>query len=440
MTFGGDGGFDAVDPDDSANAYEGLDGGGINVTSDGGKTWNDITPPSDNYQFTNPFVMDPNNPAHLMTAGSKVWETTNAPTADWTQVFDLGTAPSGAARQMSALDVRGAPAGAALPSGPATRDFSYTGGGGTIPGLGSGAPKTFDDHPFKIGANDGDAKLTVRISWADSGSDWDLELLRKEGSNLVQVQSSAQGGTTSEQVVVPDPKPGDYVIRVDNYQASGTFKGTAKFAQRPAGAGASAPAAYVAFCGYCEPLVSRPFTNGIATNVGGSKPGKELTSDGWHFAKAKGLPLRYITSVQIDPSNPRTVYVTVAGYSRRWLPVGVLGEIDPAKVGHGHVFKSTDAGNTFTDISGNLPDIPADWTVVRNGQLVVGTDVGVFIARGTSGGTYQVLGKGLPTAPVFTMELKPKATTAEPDKLVVATQGRGVWTYTFKDPAKKKKR
>jgi hypothetical protein len=62
---------------------------------------------------------------------------------------------------------------------------------------------------------------------------------------------------------------------------------------------------------------------------------------------------------------------------------------------------------------------------------------GVFIARGTSGGTYQVLGRGLPTAPVFTMELKPKASIAEPDKLVVATQGRGVWTYTFKDPAKK---
>jgi hypothetical protein len=197
-------------------------------------------------------------------------------------------------------------------------------------------------------------------------------------------------------------------------------------------------AAYVGYCGYCEPLNHRPFHNGIATNVGGDAAPKPGSSDGWHKARGVGLPNRYITSVQIDPSDPKVVYVTLAGYSRRWLPVGVLGE-DNVGAGTGHVFKSTDAGDTFTDISGNLPDVPADWTVVRGGQLVVGTDIGVFISgpatSAGSGPQYQVLGSGLPTAPVFTMELKPKATPSEPDRLVVATQGRGVYTYEFKDPA-----
>jgi len=38
-----------------------------------------------------------------------------------------------------------------------------------------------------------------------------------------------------------------------------------------------------------------PFANGLATNVGGDKPGVPLKSDGWHIAKAKGLPSRFIT-------------------------------------------------------------------------------------------------------------------------------------------------
>ena len=455
MTFGGDGGFDMVVPDHSDVAYEGLDGGSINLTTDGGKNWNDVTPPSDNYQFTNPFVMDPANPAHVMTAGTKVWEASDGPTTPgsgqtptWASVFDLGTgpAPDNPPNQMSAIDVRGTPAGQPLPSGPHTPDFSYSGGGGTFPGgsdptgTGNFIPGTYEDHPFTITPDEGDATANITVSWADGNNDWDLYLYKKDGSgNLQQVGSSAQGSpTTSENVTLSNPEPGDYVIRVANFAASGTFDARAAFAQRAGGAQAVTDAAYVGFCGYCEPLNHRPFQNGIATNVGGDKPPKAGTGDGWHIAKANGLPNRYITSVQVDPSDPRTVYVTLAGYSRRWLPVGAIGEGTP-NVGTGHVFKSTDAGQSFTDVSGNLPDVPADWTVVRNGQLVVGTDIGAFISAPSvsdAGQKYEVLGSGLPTAPVFTMELKPKSTPDEPDKLVVATQGRGVYTYEFKDQPK----
>ena len=199
------------------------------------------------------------------------------------------------------------------------------------------------------------------------------------------------------------------------------------FTQRTADRAATAGAAYVGFCGYCDALNTRPFDNGIATNVGGK----------WHKATAAGLPRRYITSVQVDPVDPKTVYVTLGGYSRRWLPVGAVGE-STRDVGEGHVFKSTDAGEHFTDISGNLPDAPAEFTLVRNGQLVVATDVGVFLAAGTDGGTYQQLGQGLPAAPVYSLELKPKASPTEPDTLIVATQGRGVWRYVVADPAKAK--
>jgi photosystem II stability/assembly factor-like uncharacterized protein len=102
------------------------------------------------------------------------------------------------------------------------------------------------------------------------------------------------------------------------------------------------------------------------------------------------------------------------------------------------VFKSTDAGEHFTDVSGDLPDVPAEFTLVRDGHLIVATDLGVFESAGTSGEPYQQLGAGLPSAPVYSLELKPKGTDGEPDVLVAATQGRGVYRYEFADPAKAK--
>ena len=185
-------------------------------------------------------------------------------------------------------------------------------------------------------------------------------------------------------------------------------------------------ATYVAYCGYCDIVTGgTPFHSGIATNVGGSKDPKAGTGNGWHIAAARGLPERYVNSVRIDPSNPRTVYVTLGGYGRRWIPPGSLGD-DVSKIGKGHVYKSTDAGASFRDISGNLPDIGADDAFPFNGKLVVATDLGTYIG-GLGGGTYQVLGKGLPSAPVFRLNRSPR----NPRELIAASYGRGVYRITL---------
>ena len=100
-----------------------------------------------------------------------------------------------------------------------------------------------------------------------------------------------------------------------------------------------------------------------------------------------------------------------------------------ANVDTGHLFTSTDAGETFTDVSGNLPDVPATWVTLRGKQLIVGTDVGVF-ATNTKGKTEFYYLNGLPVVPISTMNLKPD----DPNLLVVATYGRGIWTYCFEQP------
>jgi hypothetical protein len=47
--------------------------------------------------------------------------------------------------------------------------------------------------------------------------------------------------------------------------------------------------------------------------------------------------------------------------------------------------------------------------------------------HGTSGGYYALLGRNLPAAPVFSMQLVP----GHPRQLVIASLGRGVYRYTF---------
>jgi hypothetical protein len=183
---------------------------------------------------------------------------------------------------------------------------------------------------------------------------------------------------------------------------------------------------YVGYCGPCSARTAAMFRSGIATNAGGSAPGSFLSSNGWHLAAAKGLPQRYITSIWIDRSDAtgKTVYVTLGGYSSHWIPPGATGE-ETLGVGTGHVFVSKDAGATFTDISGDLPDAPADAVVPVGGKLVAGTDVGAFVSS-DGGTTWNLLGD-LPAMPVVNFEIDP----SNAKRIVAATYGRGVWAFTF---------
>ena len=152
---------------------------------------------------------------------------------------------------------------------------------------------------------------------------------------------------------------------------------------------------------------SPSFHTGIATNFGGT----------WHQLSMTGLPNRYIPSVTVDPTNPAHAYAVFGGFSRRWIPGG----------GIGHVFETTDGGVTWTNISGNLPDIPGDALVLSNGNLALGTDQGVFTAAAGQGAstTWSKLGTGLPNVVVDDL-------TAGPGGFIyAATHGRGVWRIQF---------
>ena len=79
----------------------------------------------------------------------------------------------------------------------------------------------------------------------------------------------------TEKPQVTNPQPGNYVVRVVNWEALGTYDLDVTFDQRnDAGLQSKNSYAYVGFCGYCDTITEgTPFANGLATNVGGDKPG-----------------------------------------------------------------------------------------------------------------------------------------------------------------------
>jgi len=160
---------------------------------------------------------------------------------------------------------------------------------------------------------------------------------------------------------------------------------------------------YAGWCGNgCNPGGSAPFTSGIDTNFGGT----------WHTVSSTVLPNRIPTSFTVDPTNAAHVVVTFGAFSRHWIPGG----------GVGHVFVSSNGGGSWTNISGDLPDAPADSSVVWHNMLVVGTDVGVFATSASNPGGWQRLGTHLPDAPAVDLRVSP-----DQGYLLVATHGRGLW-------------
>lgn len=310
QTYVGDGVFAAVDPDDSNIAYVETPGLNLQLTTDGGSTYTSIEPAGvTNAYFASMFVMDPTDKNHLIAGGTEIFETTqgSSTTPDtWTQVFNLGTGPDDAIRNLRAAD---------------THD------------------KT----------------------------------------------------------------------------------------------------SYVAFCGPCSPLAAAGFQRGIATNAGAADAAK-ASPNGWRFAAATGLPNRYITWMEIDPADPtgKTVYVTLAGYSlAKWLPPGMFLDDDArraaAMVGAGNLWMSTDGGESFTNISGNLADSAAYFTTIykRGTQLFLGTEIGAFIADAPSAGQSPVwapFGTGLPNVVVTQFQTQP----GNDNLLFASTFGRGMWTVPLK--------
>ena len=126
------------------------------------------------------------------------------------------------------------------------------------------------------------------------------------------------------------------------------------------------------------------------------------------------LPNRPVAWIAVDRSDYRIAYLAYNGYN--------------AATPHrpGHVFKTTDAGASWTDISGNLPDNPVNSITLDPSYpntLYAATDVGPFVTY-NGGATWSALGTGFPIVAVDQIDMNPSQT---PRLIAAGTHGRGGW-------------
>jgi photosystem II stability/assembly factor-like uncharacterized protein len=224
----------------------------------------------------------------------------------------------------------------------------------------------------------------------------------------------------------PDPKPFIFTNPPSTTQPvswTAVSPDLTKPANPPSGA-------YVSWIGVLPTLI-----NGKEVLYAGASDGRvsvSATVDGsgiatWVAIDKAPLPNRAVTQIVPLPTDKtgNTVFATFSGFN------------GSTPTTPGHVFMSTNglSGAAWTDISGDLPDVPVntialDEQKVKGDKIValyVGTDVGVFESL-DGGHHWRRLSKGMPNVAVFGLAIDTNG------HLVAATHGRGM--FDLKRPGK----
>ncbi len=144
----------------------------------------------------------------------------------------------------------------------------------------------------------------------------------------------------------------------------------------------------------------------------GANGGRKSLDDGMSWSTlTEPSTMGDMNSVTFNQSNPNIVYASIKGY-----------------VNGSKVFKSTDGGVTWSNISSGLPNILTKQIVLKQNQseeiLFLGTELGVYYKTGTN--DWQPLGQGLPNVIINDIEINYTV-----DKLIAATYGRGLWEISI---------
>ncbi len=124
-----------------------------------------------------------------------------------------------------------------------------------------------------------------------------------------------------------------------------------------------------------------------------------------------GLPdTLYITSIDVNQNNANVAYIALAGFSAG-----------------NKVYKTTNAGATWQNISYNLPNVPVNCikTVPVYGDLMVATDLGVYVFNSQTN-TWVSNSTGLPNVIISDIDFNPVL-----NKIYISTFGRGIWQNTL---------
>ena len=162
-------------------------------------------------------------------------------------------------------------------------------------------------------------------------------------------------------------------------------------------------------------LIESPLVEGLL--YAGTDDGLiQVTKDGgqnWRKIESfPGIPANtYVSDLHASPVDPDTVFAVFNNHKR--------GDYKP------YILKSTDRGNTWTSIAGDLKEPHILWTVIQDSVraelLFAGSDFGLFFSIDGGGHWVQLKG-GLPTIPIRDLEIQKRE-----NDLACASFGRGFY-------------
>jgi hypothetical protein len=135
----------------------------------------------------------------------------------------------------------------------------------------------------------------------------------------------------------------------------------------------------------------------------------KTTDAGATWTRLNGVPERWVNALVVDPADGNHVYAAFSGYREG---------SDAA-----NVYESHDGGATWANISQNLPNGPVEMITydAAHDVLYAATDVGVFDHKDGDSSWYKI-SVGLPNVPVLDVKLNGPKT-----ELYAATFGRSIW-------------
>jgi photosystem II stability/assembly factor-like uncharacterized protein len=137
-------------------------------------------------------------------------------------------------------------------------------------------------------------------------------------------------------------------------------------------------------------------------------------TDTWTAITPSGNNSAWVRRIVVDLSNKNIIYACYSGFNN-------------ANIGK-HIYRSTNQGTSWSDISTNLPDIPVHSLVIdpiNSGTVYIGTETGVYQSTDT-GVSWNTFTAGMPSyVPVDELVLQTGTNT-----LFAFTHGRGVWKTT----------
>lgn len=132
------------------------------------------------------------------------------------------------------------------------------------------------------------------------------------------------------------------------------------------------------------------------------------TTNGGSSWETLSIPGSGVSMIAVHPSSPNTLWATRSTYSN-----------------NSQVYKSTNGGTSWSNVTGNLPSIPANCIVYENGTsngVYVGMDIGVYY-RDDSMSDWSLFSSGLPNVEITELDINYSTNT-----LHAATYGRGLWS------------